>query len=74
MPRGERAITVRTMPRKKTNKVVLAARVSEAEFKALEEMAARDEITMTQIIREFLRTLPTYRPAGTKPPSHRSKD
>lgn len=73
MLRGERTITVRAMPRKKTNKVVLAARVSEAEFKALEELAARDEITMTQIIREFLRTLPTYRPASLKTP-HRGKE
>ena len=43
MLHGERAIIVRTMPRKQTNKVVLAARVSEAEFKALRTRFEEDK-------------------------------
>jgi hypothetical protein len=57
---------VRHVPRKKTNKVVLAARVSEAEFDALEQLAARDQVTMTELIRQWIRTLPTYRPPPLK--------
>jgi hypothetical protein len=51
------------MPRKTNNKVVLAARVSEVEFKALEELAARYQVTMTELLRQWLRTLDTYHPA-----------
>ena len=58
-------------PRKKGEKVILAARVSEAEFRALEELAARDQVTMTEILRQWLRSLPTYRPTPIKP--HREK-
>jgi hypothetical protein len=58
------------VPRKKTNKVVLAARVSEAEFKGLEDLASRDQVTMTEIIRQWLRTLSTYRPAPIR--SHKA--
>jgi hypothetical protein len=65
--------TVRAMPRKKTPKVVLAARVSEAEFEALEELAARDQVTMTELIRQWLRSLSTYHPASSRP-SHRGRE
>lgn len=54
------------MPRKKGNKVVLAARVSEAEFTALENLAARYQVTMTELLRQWLRTLKTYHPAPLK--------
>ena len=50
-------------PRKKSNKVVLAARVSEAEFTALENLAARYQVTMTELLRQWLRTLKIYHPA-----------
>jgi hypothetical protein len=56
------------VPRKRSDKLVFSARISEAEFRALEELAARDQITMTEIFRNWLRTLPTYQPAPVKLP------
>jgi hypothetical protein len=67
------------MPRKKSNKVVLAARVSEAEFKAVEDLAARHQVWTGEA-----RPTPTgpprsphvavtrplvFQPPQTKPPS-----
>lgn len=54
------------MPRKQSNKVVLAARVSEAEFEALKDLGARHQVTMTELLRQWLRTLDTYHPAPLK--------
>ena len=68
-----RMANVRTAPRRKINKVVFSARISEAEFNGLDELAARDQITMTEIFRQWLRTLPTYHPAPLRPP-HRGKE
>ncbi len=39
----------------------MSVNVSEQEFKALEEYAQKDNRTKTEVLREFIRTLPTYR-------------
>jgi hypothetical protein len=40
----------------------MSVNVSEQEFQALEEYAQKDSRTKTEILREFIRTLPTYSP------------
>lgn len=43
----------------------IALNITEQEFEALAEFADKDGRTKTEIIREFLRTLPTYQPQST---------
>lgn len=45
----------------------VVANVTEQEFEALEAFAGIDGRTKTEIIREFIRSLSTYKPA-TQPP------
>jgi hypothetical protein len=40
----------------------MSVNVSEQEFQALEEYAQKDSRTKTEVLREFIRTLPTYPP------------
>lgn len=39
----------------------MSLNVTQQEFNALEEFAGRDGRTKTEVLREFIRTLPTYR-------------
>jgi hypothetical protein len=39
----------------------MSLNVTQQEFNALEEFADRDGRTKTEVLREFIRTLPTYR-------------
>ena len=63
---------MRKVPRRKTDKVVFSAKVTEPEFEALSELAQRDSVTMTEIFRQWLRALPTYRQPVLRPP-HKPK-
>jgi hypothetical protein len=69
-PRAVTEVTSKPRKKSKNHKVVLAARVSEAEFYALKGLAARHRVTMTDLLRQWLRTLDMYRPASLKR-SHR---
>lgn len=54
-------------PRKKDDKRIFTARLTPAELKALDEAATRDGRTMTEVLRELIRGLDTYRPMPIKP-------
>jgi hypothetical protein len=45
----------------------MSVNVSEQEFQALEEYAQKDSRTKTEVLREFIRTLPTYPPNKSEP-------
>ncbi|MDP8962907.1 MAG: CopG family transcriptional regulator [Cyanobacteriota bacterium] len=40
----------------------MSVNISEQEFEALEEYAQKDSRTKTEVLRELIRTLPTYPP------------
>jgi hypothetical protein len=57
-----RAANIRSVPPKKSDKVQLSLRVTRLEFDALQRMADRYGLTLTEVVREWLRGLDTYEP------------
>jgi hypothetical protein len=66
--RGFLAGTLRGVPRPKSEKVFLGVNVDPREFAALQRLARRMNVPMTELVRAWLRSLDTYSEAPVRPP------
>jgi hypothetical protein len=54
-------------------RITVAARITEREYAALKRLADEREETVTQVIRDWIKTLPTYVKPGEERPRRQAR-